>query len=92
MVLHRSPHLTVFSSVAQVSKENTALKRTSQMLLPKISSLPEDLVSVTLDSETDLAVDVDAVDCDVVDGGVVNIWESNSEENLLLESQAKITG
>ncbi|PWA28839.1 hypothetical protein CCH79_00012849 [Gambusia affinis] len=75
----------------KVSKENTALKRTSQMLLPKISSLPEDLVSVTLDSETDLAVDVDAVDCDVVDGGVVNIWESNSEENLLLESQAKIT-
>uniref|UniRef100_A0A096M2Q8 Shootin-1-like n=1 Tax=Poecilia formosa TaxID=48698 RepID=A0A096M2Q8_POEFO len=63
----------------KVSKENTALKRKSQMLLPLISNLPEHLVTVTLDPETDLAVDVDAV------------GESNSEENLLLESQAKIT-
>ncbi|XP_023202613.1 shootin-1-like isoform X1 [Xiphophorus maculatus] len=75
----------------KVSKENTALKRKSQMLLPLISNLPEDLVTVTLDPETDLVVDVDAVDCDVVDGLVVNFRESNSEENLLLESQAKIT-
>ncbi|XP_032439981.1 shootin-1 isoform X1 [Xiphophorus hellerii] len=75
----------------KVSKENTALKRKSQMLLPLISSLPEDLATVTLDPEADLAVDVDAVDCDVVDGLVVNFRESNSEENLLLESQAKIT-
>lgn len=92
MALRRSPHLTVVSSVAQVSKENTALKRKSQMLLPMISNLPEDLVTVTLDPEADLAVDVDAVDCDVVDGLVVNFRESNSEESLLLESQAKITG
>ncbi|XP_027894950.1 shootin-1 isoform X3 [Xiphophorus couchianus] len=75
----------------KVSKENTALKRKSQMLLPMISNLPEDLVTVTLDPEADLAVDVDAVDCDVVDGLVVNFRENNSEENLLLESQAKIT-
>ncbi|XP_014842240.1 PREDICTED: shootin-1-like isoform X1 [Poecilia mexicana] len=80
----------------KVSKENTALKRKSQMLLPLISNLPEHLVTVTLDPETDLAVDVDAVGCDVVDGDVfdgslANFRESNSEENLLLESQAKIT-
>ncbi|KAM4565568.1 shootin-1 [Fundulus diaphanus] len=63
----------------KVSKENKALKRKSQMLTPLISNLPENLVTATFDPET------------VVDGDVVDFGECNSEENLLLESQAKIT-
>ncbi|MEQ2262092.1 hypothetical protein XENORESO_009836 [Xenotaenia resolanae] len=65
----------------KVSKENKALIRKSQMLMPPISSLPENLITVTLDPETD----------PVVDGDVVDFGEINSEENLLLECQAKIT-
>ncbi|MED6248293.1 hypothetical protein ATANTOWER_030986, partial [Ataeniobius toweri] len=65
----------------KVSKENKALIRKSQMLMSPISSLPENLITVTLDPETD----------PVVDGDVVDFGEINSEENLLLECQAKIT-
>lgn len=53
------------------------------MLLPLISNLPENLTTMTtFEPETDT----------VVEGDVVDFRESNSEENLLLESQAKITG
>ncbi|XP_015230944.1 PREDICTED: shootin-1-like isoform X1 [Cyprinodon variegatus] len=65
----------------EVTKENKALKRKSQMLMPLISNLPEDLITVTFDPETEPVVEGDVVDC----------GESKSEDNLLLESQAKIT-
>lgn len=52
------------------------------MLMPLISNLPEDLITVTFDPETEPVVEGDVVDC----------GESKSEDNLLLESQAKITG
>lgn len=68
----------------QVTKENKVLKRKSQMLMPLIAELPENLPDVTFDP----AVNGDEVDGDKVDGA----GGSSSEEMLLLESQAKITG
>ncbi|XP_061566458.1 shootin-1 isoform X2 [Cololabis saira] len=65
----------------KVSKENKVLKRKSQMLMPLIQELPENLDLVTLDEETN----------DAVDGDVADLGEVNNEETMLLESQAKIT-
>ncbi|XP_006805590.1 shootin-1 [Neolamprologus brichardi] len=66
-----------------VTKENKVLKRKSQMFMPLIAELPENLPDVTFDP----AVNGDEVDGDEVDGA----GGSSSEEMLLLESQAKIT-
>lgn len=74
--------LPTISSVAQVSNENKVLKRKSQMLMPLIPELPDNLVSFPLDAETDLSADVDVVD----------FGSCNNDDALLLESQAKITG
>lgn len=72
-----------------MTKENKVLKRKSQMLLPLIAELPENLPDVTFDP----AVNGDEVDGDEVDGDKVDgAGGSSSEEMLLLESQAKITG
>uniref|UniRef100_A0A8C2ZJB9 Shootin 2 n=1 Tax=Cyclopterus lumpus TaxID=8103 RepID=A0A8C2ZJB9_CYCLU len=62
-----------------VTKENKVLKRASQMAMPLILELPEDLAAVTFDPEADPAFNGDEVD----DFG---------EETLLMESQAKIAG
>lgn len=53
--------------------------------MPLIAELPENLPDVTFDP----AVNGDEVDGDKVDGAG---GSSSSEEMLLLESQAKITG
>ncbi|XP_035850075.1 shootin-1 isoform X1 [Sander lucioperca] len=58
----------------KVTKENKVLKRKSQMLMPLIPELPENLAAVTFDPETDPTVNGDDL----------------GEETLLLESQAKI--
>ncbi|XP_078132356.1 shootin-1 isoform X2 [Sander vitreus] len=58
----------------KVTKENKVLKRKSQMLMPLILELPENLAAVTFDPETDPTVNSDDL----------------GEETLLLESQAKI--
>lgn len=50
--------------------------------MPLISELPENLFDLSLDADDHLICG------DVVDLG----HEDNNEENLLLESQAKITG
>ncbi len=70
------------TSVAKVTKENKVLKRASQMLMPLIPELPEQLPAVTFDPDSDPKGNSDEVD---LGGGV-------SEETLLLESQAKIAG
>uniref|UniRef100_A0A3P9H5U8 Si:ch211-1o7.3 n=1 Tax=Oryzias latipes TaxID=8090 RepID=A0A3P9H5U8_ORYLA len=67
------------SLAVKVSNENKVLKRRSMM--PLISELPENLFDLSLDAEDHLICG------DVVDLG----HEDNNEENLLLESQAKIT-
>lgn len=57
--------------------------------MPLIAELPENLPDVTFDP----AVNGDEVDGDEVDGDKVDgAGGSCSEEMLLLESQAKITG
>lgn len=83
-------HQILFDLVfPQVTKENKVLKRKSQMLMPLIAELPENLPDVTFDP----AVNGDEVDGDEVDGDKVDgAGGSSSEEMLLLESQAKITG
>lgn len=50
--------------------------------MPLISELPENLVATAFDPEADPAVN----------GDVVDFGGDRSEETLLLESQAKITG
>lgn len=56
------------------------------MLMPLITELPENLSDATLDLENGPTVNGDEVDSDAVSSS------SSSEEMLLLESQAKITG
>ncbi|XP_028420315.1 shootin-1 isoform X2 [Perca flavescens] len=75
--IERSCRESAEALAVKVTKENKVLKRKSQMLMPFIPELPEDLAAMTFDPETDPPVNGD----DVVDLG---------EETLLLESQAKI--
>ncbi|XP_039679173.1 shootin-1 isoform X2 [Perca fluviatilis] len=75
--IERSCRESAEALAVKVTKENKVLKRKSQMLMPFIPELPEDLAALTFDPETDPPVNGD----DVVDLG---------EETLLLESQAKI--
>ncbi|XP_039900976.1 shootin-1 isoform X2 [Simochromis diagramma] len=81
--IERSCRESAEALALKVTKENKVLKRKSQMLLPLIAELPENLPDVTFDP----AVNGDEVDGDEVDGA----GGSSSEEMLLLESQAKIT-
>lgn len=62
--------------------------------MPLIAELPENLPDVTFDPAVNGdEVDGDEVDGDKVDGDKVDgAGGSSSEEMLLLESQAKITG
>lgn len=52
------------------------------MLMPLIPELPENLAAATFDPETD-----PTGNC-----GVADLSEDSSEETVLLENQAKITG
>ncbi|XP_042082645.1 shootin-1 isoform X3 [Haplochromis burtoni] len=81
--IERSCRESAEALALKVTKENKVLKRKSQMLMPLIAELPENLPDVTFDP----AVNGDEVDGDEVDGA----GGSSSEEMLLLESQAKIT-
>eukprot|EP00064_Thunnus_orientalis_P020888 superscaffoldBa00006023_g21040 len=78
--IERSCRESAEALAVQVTKENKVLKRRSQMLMPLIPEMPENLSDMTFDPETD-----PAVNGDVVDSG-----ESSNEETLLLQSQAKI--
>ncbi|XP_026018071.1 shootin-1 isoform X2 [Astatotilapia calliptera] len=86
--IERSCRESAEALALKVTKENKVLKRKSQMLMPLIAELPENLPDVTFDP----AVNGDEVDGDEVDGDKVDgAGGSSSEEMLLLESQAKIT-
>ncbi|GLD47997.1 shootin-1-like isoform X1 [Lates japonicus] len=80
--IERSCRESAEALAVKVTKENKVLKRQSQMLMPLIPELPEDLTAVTLDPDTDPSVNGDVVDAGE-DG-------SGEETQLLLESQAKI--
>ncbi|XP_054457214.1 LOW QUALITY PROTEIN: shootin-1 [Anoplopoma fimbria] len=75
--IERSCRESAESLAVKVTKENKVLKRASQMLMPLIPELPEDLADVTFDPETESAVNGDEVD-------------NFGEETLLMENQAKI--
>ncbi|XP_034413715.1 shootin-1 isoform X2 [Cyclopterus lumpus] len=75
--IERSCRESAEALAVKVTKENKVLKRASQMAMPLILELPEDLAAVTFDPEADPAFNGDEVD----DFG---------EETLLMESQAKI--
>ncbi|XP_005751145.1 shootin-1 [Pundamilia nyererei] len=86
--IERSCRESAEALALKVTKDNKVLKRKSQMLMPLIAELPENLPDVTFDP----AVNGDEVDGDEVDGDKVDgAGGSSSEEMLLLESQAKIT-
>ncbi|XP_039900977.1 shootin-1 isoform X3 [Simochromis diagramma] len=91
--IERSCRESAEALALKVTKENKVLKRKSQMLLPLIAELPENLPDVTFDPAVNGdEVDGDEVDGDEVDGDEVDgAGGSSSEEMLLLESQAKIT-
>ncbi|XP_035531661.1 shootin-1 [Morone saxatilis] len=78
--IERSCRENAEALAVKVTKENKVLKRTSQMLMPLIPELPENLSAVTFDPESD----------QVVNGDVIDLGEDSNEETLLLESQAKI--
>uniref|UniRef100_A0A3Q3JQY0 Uncharacterized protein n=1 Tax=Monopterus albus TaxID=43700 RepID=A0A3Q3JQY0_MONAL len=80
--IERSCRESAEALAVEVTKENKTLKRRSQMLMPFIPELPENLVAVTCDPQNDPTVNTD-----VVDFGE----DSSDVESLLLESQAKIT-
>ncbi|XP_031706484.1 shootin-1 isoform X2 [Anarrhichthys ocellatus] len=75
--IERSCRESAEALAVKVSKENKVLKRTSQMVMPLIPELPENLAAVTFELEADSAVNCDEVD----DCG---------EETLLMENQALI--
>ncbi|XP_049923933.1 shootin-1 isoform X2 [Epinephelus moara] len=76
--IERSCRESAEALAVRVTKENKALKRTSQMLMPLIPELPENLAAMTFDPEAN----------PVVNGkDVVNLGD---EEMLLLQNQAKI--
>ncbi|XP_042082644.1 shootin-1 isoform X2 [Haplochromis burtoni] len=91
--IERSCRESAEALALKVTKENKVLKRKSQMLMPLIAELPENLPDVTFDPAVNGdEVDGDEVDGDEVDGDEVDgAGGSSSEEMLLLESQAKIT-
>lgn len=66
------------SCLLQVTKENKALKRQSQALLPLIPELPESLDLMTLDLESDSGNDPGTAE--------------DMEAEPLLQSQAQIQG
>lgn len=67
----------------QMSRENSVLKRASRLLMPLIPELPEGSAPLTSDPEVE-----QTANCDTVDGSK----ERLEDAQLLLESQAKITG
>ncbi|CAI5669237.1 unnamed protein product [Oreochromis niloticus] len=84
--IERSCRESAEALALKVTKENKVLKRKSQMLMPLIAELPENLADMTFDPESDPTVNGDEVDGDEVDGA-----GGSSSEEMLLESQAKIT-
>lgn len=79
--IERSCRESAEALAVKVTKENKVLKRTSQMLMPLIPELPENLAAVTFDSEGDPVVSSE-------DG--VDFSDEGCEETLLLDNQAKI--
>ncbi|XP_041840905.1 shootin-1 [Melanotaenia boesemani] len=79
--IERSCRESAEALALKVNKENKVLKRRSQMLLPLIPELPDNLAAVNLDAEID----------SINEGDVVDAGKDDSENALLLESQAKIT-
>ncbi|XP_068584231.1 shootin-1 isoform X2 [Cebidichthys violaceus] len=75
--IERSCRESAEALAVKVSKENKVLKRTSQMMMPLIPELPENMATVTFEPEADPAVNGDEVD----DFG---------EETLLMVNQAQI--
>ncbi|XP_005453181.1 shootin-1 isoform X2 [Oreochromis niloticus] len=84
--IERSCRESAEALALKVTKENKVLKRKSQMLMPLIAELPENLADMTFDPQSDPTVNGDEVDGDEVDGA-----GGSSSEEMLLESQAKIT-
>ncbi|XP_041635505.1 shootin-1 isoform X2 [Cheilinus undulatus] len=78
--IERSCRESAEALAVKVSQENKVLKRKSQMLMPLIPELPENIAALTFDPETDSEVNSDPINAD----------EDGSEETLLLKSQAKI--
>ncbi|KAL4630230.1 shootin-1-like isoform X2 [Arapaima gigas] len=70
----------------KVTKENKALKRRSQALMPLISELPENLEALNVDSDPDLESDPDTV------GSVDPVLQGQAQIRDLQESLDKLLG